>query len=269
MKFSNWLSWQVILLTLTAAGLGAAFAALGVIFMLIDDTNDLAVDLNRQTARVQLLESFVMQQTTHDVAALDAQAAAGETGPVVPTPGASPTTQVPVPKVASVPVKAVSRVPPQAVAATVRPPDLTSVSTQARAAASAPNAVLAGREPRAAAAPPSPAASAIAGAAVSTLPATAPPPSVTGEELIEATRTARVEGVTAEKAGVKALERNVVLMRNGSFVRRGERFPSGEKLLMVDVENGRLVTDQRQLLLFFQRPTSGQVSSTSTSSGAP
>jgi hypothetical protein len=267
MKFSNWLSWQVILLTVTAAGLGAAFAALGVMFMLIDDTNDLAVDLNRQTARVQLLESFVMQQTTHDVAALDAQAAAGETGPVAATPGASQTTHVPVAKIAAPQAKAVSRVPAPAAAATVRSPDVTSVSTQPRAAASAPNAVLAGREPRVA--PPAPPASTIAGAAVSTVPTTSPPPIVTGEELIEATRTVRVEGVTAEKAGVKSLERNVVLMRNGTSVRRGERFPSGEKLLMVDVENGRLVTDQRQLLLFFQRPTSGQVSSTSTSSGAP
>jgi len=62
---------------------------------------------------------------------------------------------------------------------------------------------------------------------------------------------ARVEGVSASLAKVARIAPEGVYLTNGKLVRVGERFMSGERLLKVDAENNRIVTDERQLLLFF------------------
>lgn len=81
--------------------------------------------------------------------------------------------------------------------------------------------------------------------------AVAPVEAVSPEEVAAAVRASRVEGVSAEKAKVARLSKEGVHLSSGRLVRVGERFGSGEKLLEVDPQNSRVVTSERQLLLFF------------------
>lgn len=59
----------------------------------------------------------------------------------------------------------------------------------------------------------------------------------------------RIEIVPAEKLGVARIEQGVVVMRSGKRVRVGEAFESGEVLREADPARGRIVTDQRNLVL--------------------
>jgi hypothetical protein len=59
----------------------------------------------------------------------------------------------------------------------------------------------------------------------------------------------RIEGVTQEKAGISKIWNNAIDFKSGLRVRVGEKFPSGETLVMIDGAAGRIVTDQRQILI--------------------
>lgn len=59
----------------------------------------------------------------------------------------------------------------------------------------------------------------------------------------------RIEGVTQEKAGITKLWNNAIDFKSGLRVRIGEKFPSGETLVMIDGPAGRIVTDQRQIII--------------------
>lgn len=78
-----------------------------------------------------------------------------------------------------------------------------------------------------------------------------PKPAVTPEELASAMK-GRIEGVSSAKAGIKKLDADAVEFLSGRRVRVGEIFPSGEKLLNVDPSTGRIITNQRQLIIFFE-----------------
>lgn len=56
-------------------------------------------------------------------------------------------------------------------------------------------------------------------------------------------------GVSMEQAGVRALEMNSVHFKSGRIVSVGEQFPSGEKLLSVSPQEGKMVTDRRTIVL--------------------
>lgn len=75
---------------------------------------------------------------------------------------------------------------------------------------------------------------------------------VSAGEIKATLENGRVEGVSAQKAGVSRIGPGLVRMASGREVRVGEVFPSGERLLQVDPANNRLVTSDRQILLFFQ-----------------
>lgn len=51
------------------------------------------------------------------------------------------------------------------------------------------------------------------------------------------------------KVGVSKIDGATVVMKSGTRVKTGERFSSGEKLLLVDPENGRIVTNRRTIVL--------------------
>lgn len=80
---------------------------------------------------------------------------------------------------------------------------------------------------------------------------TSQPAAVTAEELALAMKN-KIEGVTATKAGILRLQPDVVEFTSGRKVRKGEIFPSGEKLLSVDPKTGRVITNMRQLIIFDQ-----------------
>jgi hypothetical protein len=69
------------------------------------------------------------------------------------------------------------------------------------------------------------------------------------EELEEALQRVRIETVATDKSGIAKLSPGTVEMRSGLIIRVGEQFPSKEKLLLVDIENARVVTSTRQILL--------------------
>lgn len=60
-----------------------------------------------------------------------------------------------------------------------------------------------------------------------------------------------LETISAFQMGIKFLFENGVLMHNGKVIRIGDFFPSGERLLKVDLDGNRVVTSERQIHLKF------------------
>lgn len=80
-----------------------------------------------------------------------------------------------------------------------------------------------------------------------------PPPVAPPTETVQAAAAleagSRIEGVTQEKAGITKIWSNAIDFKSGLRVRVGEKFPSGETLMNIDGTAGRIVTDQRQILI--------------------
>lgn len=77
----------------------------------------------------------------------------------------------------------------------------------------------------------------------------APPTPVTPEELKAAESSNSIEMTQGEKVGVAKFDGSTVVMKSGTRVRVGDRFSSGEKLLLTDPENGRIVTNRRTIIV--------------------
>lgn len=73
---------------------------------------------------------------------------------------------------------------------------------------------------------------------------------VTAEMVESARKSNKLEGVGGAKLGVAKVNARDVSLLNGGSIRIGERFPSGERLLALDPENGQIITDKRTLLVF-------------------
>lgn len=80
-------------------------------------------------------------------------------------------------------------------------------------------------------------------------PAQPPIPAVSSDEINAVVKSGRIEGVSMAKAGISKLMADGVEFNTGRKVRKGEIFPSGEKLLAIDVQTGRIITSQRQIIL--------------------
>lgn len=252
----SWLSWQVVALGAGSMLVGASLSAIVVSRMAMAEVEALASGAYRKDGRIALLESIVLQRTASDVRSLDELSfhagAQQSPAPVNPTGRGG----------ALAAAVALKRDPAAKLAS--------STPTPHAHEAPAPKAPGPAAAPLPAATP-TPAAAAVAAAAGSPAQNSVASPvgsPVSGEELIEAMRNPRTEGMPADKVGVRALERDAVTLRNGTTIRVGSSFPSGERLLLVDPENARVVTNQRQLLLFFPKPAAGLAPSPSTQ-GAP
>lgn len=243
----SWLSWQVITMVAVSGILGASLGVVFTSLTAMKNMEALAQENYRREGRIQLLEFFVQQRTARDVASLTYSLDAAV------QPGPAPSTGVPGATSGSRSAPATpspgGQRPPGTPAQQLKEP----LRAPMEARSAPPNSASAVAAAAKSAAPPPQVART---AAPVVAPASGSP--VTGEELIEARRNSKTEGVPAEKAGVRGLERDTVLLKNGNTVRVGGHFPSGEKLLQVDPENGLVVTNQRQLLLFFPAPASGQ-----------
>lgn len=81
----------------------------------------------------------------------------------------------------------------------------------------------------------------------------APKPKIQAEEPRHATpppvEGKKIEALSIKKAGVLKIDRGSVTLENGTRIKLGDRFPSGEKLIFVDAANQHIITDKRQLLL--------------------
>lgn len=188
----------------------------------VDRINEFSSTLGQQSARVALLEGLVASPP--DFAALDVpNPSAAPAAP--PMPGAKAAGQARPPAAPTAARAAVMQVAP-----TRRVPAVAVVAPQSSQGPQVPTS-------------PRPVHSDAASADSS--------PAVTPEEISAAVANAKVEGVPAEKARVAKISSEGVLLSNGKLIRPGERFGSGEKLLQVDPSNNRVITSERQLLLFF------------------
>lgn len=253
----NWLSWQVITMVAVSGMVGASLGVVFTSLIAMKNMEALAQENYRREGRIQLLEFFVQQRTARDVASLTHSLDAAT--PPAPAPSAGSPNSTSGPRSAAAtptatPSPSTSGQRP-AGTASAPPKDPPRAPADTRAPQPAPTAAAAAPAKSAAVLPQGAPNAAPAPVAVTGSP-------ITGEELIEARRNSKTEGVPAEKAGVRGLERDVVLLKNGNTVRVGGHFPSGEKLLQVDPENGLVVTNQRQLLLFFPAPAGGQAPTT-------
>lgn len=79
--------------------------------------------------------------------------------------------------------------------------------------------------------------------------AEANPPTQVATEEIKAAEKNAIELAPAAKVGVDRVDRDGVLMRSGLRVRIGDRFSSGEKLLTVDIDAAKIVTNRRTIML--------------------
>lgn len=252
MNLKGWISWQIILVCAGCVLAGAGVAFVATVHFLQTDMAALAGDLRRKTERVRLLESVVLQQSRSSVAhALDQAPAAPnpEDGGVASAgAGAAPVAAEPAQtaEVAKSSVKeSVSNEPGEKSKERDRAREKAGGKAAARAAvqvSSAPVvAVAAAQTPPPQIQPPRAVVDESAGE-------TAAP---TAAEVAAVVKAARIEGVSADKAGVERLSANAVHLRGGRTVKVGSLFPSGERLLAVDPENGRIITNQRQVLMFF------------------
>lgn len=239
MNFRAWVSWRFLLICGSSS---LFFFSIGVVFtqaILSQTVNEYAVSIAKKNDRIAILEFFVKSQAT-----AKANAFASLMTPAELTPLQAPV-EVAVPKVAETPKQlAASPVPPALMTkpkAEVKPESkvqkqvIEPKPVQAQVAAVAPPVVAPTQTPETKKA---------AGTSERDVRY------IVGEELFKATASGNVEGVSAEKAGISKLTTDAVVMRSGLSVRVGQMFPSGERLLLVDRENGRIVTNSRQLLIF-------------------
>jgi hypothetical protein len=293
MRFTGWLSWRLWVFTGFIFMAGASAGGLVAAWVYIQNLTVLSASLERKSARNELLELLVQQQSqATPTAALDkleaapSEASASAEGAAAPgssvvlaaaAPQGAARAQQPaerpmsfasaaaapgaVSATASLPAAAASRASAMAtatIAAVAKPKEL-RVAAPKKAEQAALHQSHREKEPPTA---PTSAITAVAIADAAPLPvrpAASPAQErqesrpVTSEEMAQAAKF-RIEGVNAEKAGVGRLDAEGVHLRNGGVVRTGDYFPSGERLLSVDVENARVVTSKRQILLFFTKP---------------
>lgn len=195
-------------------------------------TREASLSTQRAVARVQLLRSTLPSGAAGAATASAAQA--------VPIPVAS---------VASAPL-----------ASGPAPATTTTVT-----AAAVPNPARPAQAPRLARTPtkPAPTARAERSSASETAPAprNSPPPAVqapvatplanvTPEMVASAKTTNKIEGIDGARLGVSQIGADTVFLKNGSSIKIGGKFPSGEVLLQLDPDNGQIVTTKRTLLVF-------------------
>jgi hypothetical protein len=247
-RFKSAVSWHIWAIFGLGAVLGISLGCLLGYWVYIEQSTATGVELVRQGARVKLLEAMIVRQSAHDISALDKPPAPPEVAVESAAPVATPEPQKPAQGPAQKPTQEIAPARKSAIAVSPAKRAEPSVAVQTRPPAK-PTQVASAAEPKQPAAPTEDAPKVVP-PAVTVSPPKAEP--VTPAELAAASAV-RLEGVSSERAGVLRIERDGVVLKNGSVVRPGERFPSGEKLLQVDPENARVITNERQMLLFNQK----------------
>jgi outer membrane biosynthesis protein TonB len=227
-------SWPLWAVGISAGILGAMISSTFLMLHHVEFARASQAETATLKGKVSLLE-IALNQAQPYVVKLDEQPAAQPVvEPVTPAqiqPSTVAAVKAPAAPTPPAPAAAHQQRPavtPQAPAPTVKPP-----ATPAPVVAAKPAPVAAPAQPQ-----PAPVQA-----------STAQP--VTSEELAAAAKN-KIEGVSSATAGIARLTPDSVEFLSGRRVRTGELFPSGEKLLKVDPASGRIVTNQRQLLIFEQ-----------------
>lgn len=71
---------------------------------------------------------------------------------------------------------------------------------------------------------------------------------VTQEKIVD--KDMPLEAASAKDLGINKIESGYIALRSGVLVRIGESFPSGERLISADPQNGQIITDRRTIVVF-------------------
>jgi hypothetical protein len=240
LKFNRIVSIEFMSILGSGAALGFLLGIGIASFVFVSKAASLTRALENQVARVAMLESLVSSPGVF--AALDGPKE--KAAPAAVTAREEPPAEAPL-RVTPTAQVSVSERPraPAPVSAVVKPPPVPVVKSAVLV--STPKVVA-----------PAPASDVNRAPVVASSKAVAPQvadvqPAVAPHEIATALTKSKVEGVSAEKARVSKISAEGVYLISGKLIRVGEYFSSGEKLLQVDPANSRLITSERQLLLFF------------------
>jgi hypothetical protein len=269
--FKRLISVELAAIASAGLALGALIGVGATSVLYVQKSSMLASELAVKSTRVTVLESLLMvsSDSPYAVSLLEAppvqvaqsSAASDSTG----VPSTADATAPPAPEaVQSPPVQPRAQiVPPKPDPVTAAPQQVIAKKAEVRVkpvAPIAPEAPVARSQSRVeppaavAASRPAPQPAANGSSALRMDSSIKTPPRndlPTPEEVAQVTAKSPVVGVQAEKLGVGRLDAGGVYLRSGTYIRIGERFTSGERLLQVDVQNNRIVTSERQVLLFF------------------
>lgn len=225
------------LYSLVATGLVTVICIAGAALSQVSQrqTHETALATERAVARVQLLRATLPSGVVGAASAVPRAAGASApvaSGPVPPVIVATAVaTAIPAPtRPAPASTPKVTRTPPKPASAV-----LVAQSTQNSQGASEAAAVHRGSPPPSASAP---------------APAPAPVALVTPDMVASAKNSNKIEGIDGARLGVSKIGTDAVFLKNGSNIKIGGKFPSGEVLLQLDPDNGQIVTTKRTLLVF-------------------
>lgn len=258
-SFKSAFSWHISAIFSAGLMLGVAMGATLGFWMFLDQSTEIGYDLAKKTARVNLLEILVVSQTKSSLNSLDSipvdkdvQVEVASMVPAASSQGVSDAEKNPktinIPEKVSIISKGVDKNSQKKVdlknsgsKPSVEKKDiLKKVDKNEKVEKAVAISIAPMIAPTVV---PSP---------VVASPLENRSEAVTMAELSDAQKT-KIEGVSSDKAGVLRIDKDGVHLKNGSHVKIGQKFPSGEKLLQIDLENSKVLTSDRQMLLFFQK----------------
>lgn len=240
-------SWPLWATGLSAGLLGTVLSATVVMLYHVEVVRESQKTAATLRSKISLLEVALNQAQPYTLSLEEAPAPRIEPVTVQPSPVAQvqvatvkPAQQPVVPAVPSTPAP-----PPPTLA---RPPaNAPSVQPGQQVKPAAPVATQPAPQQHAVVAKPLPAAPVAQPAPAAPVKPAAT--SVAPDELAAAMKK-KIEVMSMARVGVAKLHADTVEFASGRRVRTGELFPSGEKLLKVDPADGRIVTNERQLIVF-------------------
>lgn len=72
----------------------------------------------------------------------------------------------------------------------------------------------------------------------------------TAEQVAQARKNNPTEVVSYQQLGLQELKARQAVLRDGRIIGIGDVFPSGDRLLVIDVDGKQLITDRRTIILF-------------------
>lgn len=266
---SPWLGLARPMLVLSLVATTAAMATYTVSSIKLRDLKEqstrLSADLEHSAARVQLLENL-LKRSAADAKPLFESSNSISSGPGAAVLAAAAVTSMNAPAagnpqpvattvaVQALPTQARQDAKPASMVTTV---NLVKPAVAPTTPAAPPPATVAGASPAAAKGPQStlpaphmpnhPAST--AGDTIKVAAAIAPVlPSA--EQVASARRINPTEVVSSQQLGLQSLQPRQAVLKDGRMIGVGDVFPSGDRLLAIDIENKQLITDKRTIILF-------------------
>lgn len=233
MRHQKIISLGMALALTTCVFLGAIIGAGSTLLFYSSTSSDLSIELNQKTQRLILLESLLHQMSKSAVLQIKSSA---NPESIPPSISVSPNAPAQLAQTSNAALSAGLPVP--SLAPTLPSKTVTSNSTAIERVERLSTRPASG--PISAEIPPLRKKTPPVGSAIDT----------GNGSPVEAIN---LETLSAAKVGVKFLFANGVLMHNGKIIRLGDAFPSGERLMQIDLDNNRVLTSERHISLVFNQ----------------